>query len=318
MCCSTAANRPTSRCATGPAGVQPLPVLPLCVPARPADRRDPDASDRLPALPPSARLRRRQHLTTVTPFGNIPVTPWDGPMARAHRPGPARGMPGPGGRRPIDFPNPSSPSSGSESRSTASLSRPPGRPGGVDPRRAMTSPGSECSTTAPVASRRRMACRWSITARPADRSWGWRAAPVLLWFRTRGYNRTAYDCLCTEIGLWASGLRDPAVTSALVTNLPGPAGRHPYGRCRLPRLRHPPRGAGGPGRGRRRRRSVHPRRSRPGSGPTRRTTRRTGWPTVRLAHGRPGHHRTGQLRGPVEPLRHPASRPLTVRVDTAT
>jgi hypothetical protein len=47
----------------------------------------------------------------------------------------------------------------------------------------------------------------------------------VLWSRTRRNNRTAYECQCTEIGLWAAGLQEPAVTVGLVTNFPAlPAG----------------------------------------------------------------------------------------------
>lgn len=46
-----------------------------------------------------------------------------------------------------------------------------------------------------------------------------------LWSATARNNRTAYECHCTEIGLWASGLRDAGVGVGLVTNYPAlPAG----------------------------------------------------------------------------------------------
>jgi hypothetical protein len=46
-----------------------------------------------------------------------------------------------------------------------------------------------------------------------------------LWSRTTVFNRTAYECQCTEIGLWATGLRNPGVSANLVTNYPSlPAG----------------------------------------------------------------------------------------------
>jgi hypothetical protein len=41
-----------------------------------------------------------------------------------------------------------------------------------------------------------------------------------LWARTRVNNRTAYECQCSEIGLWASGLGNDGVTVGLVTNYP--------------------------------------------------------------------------------------------------
>ena len=45
------------------------------------------------------------------------------------------------------------------------------------------------------------------------------------WSRTRIFNRAAYECQCTEIGLWASGLRNAGGSASLVTNYPGlPAG----------------------------------------------------------------------------------------------
>jgi hypothetical protein len=39
-----------------------------------------------------------------------------------------------------------------------------------------------------------------------------------LWSRTTVFNRTAYECQCTEIGIWASGLREAGVSASLVTN----------------------------------------------------------------------------------------------------
>jgi hypothetical protein len=42
-----------------------------------------------------------------------------------------------------------------------------------------------------------------------------------LWSRTTVFNRTAYECQCTEIGLWASGLREAGVSAGLVTNYGG-------------------------------------------------------------------------------------------------
>jgi hypothetical protein len=46
-----------------------------------------------------------------------------------------------------------------------------------------------------------------------------------LWARTQVNNRTAYECQCSEIGLWASGLSHDGVTVGLVTNYPAlPAG----------------------------------------------------------------------------------------------
>ena len=45
------------------------------------------------------------------------------------------------------------------------------------------------------------------------------------WSRTKIFNRVAYECQCTEIGLWASGLRNAGGSAALVTSYPGlPAG----------------------------------------------------------------------------------------------
>lgn len=46
-----------------------------------------------------------------------------------------------------------------------------------------------------------------------------------LWVRTTRNNRTAYECQCTEISLWASGLRGAGVGADLVTSYPPlPAG----------------------------------------------------------------------------------------------
>jgi hypothetical protein len=39
-----------------------------------------------------------------------------------------------------------------------------------------------------------------------------------LWSQTTVFNRIAYECQCTEIGLWASGLREAGVSASLVTN----------------------------------------------------------------------------------------------------
>jgi hypothetical protein len=41
------------------------------------------------------------------------------------------------------------------------------------------------------------------------------------WSRTKVFNRDAYECQCTEIGLWASGLRDAGGSATLVTSYPG-------------------------------------------------------------------------------------------------
>jgi hypothetical protein len=41
-----------------------------------------------------------------------------------------------------------------------------------------------------------------------------------LWVRTTVNNRTAYECLCSEIGLWASALRHEGVSVGLVTSYP--------------------------------------------------------------------------------------------------
>lgn len=46
-----------------------------------------------------------------------------------------------------------------------------------------------------------------------------------LWTRTSVSGRAAYECQCTEIGLWAAGLRYAGAYAALVTNYPAlPAG----------------------------------------------------------------------------------------------
>ena len=45
------------------------------------------------------------------------------------------------------------------------------------------------------------------------------------WSQTSVFNRAAYECQCTEIGLWASGLRNAGGFASLVTSYPGlPAG----------------------------------------------------------------------------------------------
>jgi len=42
-----------------------------------------------------------------------------------------------------------------------------------------------------------------------------------LWVVTEVYRQTAYECLCTELGLWSSGLRDAGGAVQLTGNYPG-------------------------------------------------------------------------------------------------
>lgn len=57
-----------------------------------------------------------------------------------------------------------------------------------------------------------------VTARSRER---W----PTLWVVTEIYGQTAYECLCTELGLWSSGLRDAGGAARLTGNYPGlPAG----------------------------------------------------------------------------------------------
>ena len=63
----------------------------------------------------------------------------------------------------------------------------------------------------------------SAASGPVLRTGRARLAPA--WTRTTVNGRPAFDCLCSGIGLWATGLRSAGVTARLVTNYPAlPAG----------------------------------------------------------------------------------------------
>ena len=211
----------TSRSATAPARsfnhclCSPLLGCPAtCGSGRPGCCRPP-----IPPLPPSLAFVD-VILANVTPFVHVPVTPvGTAPVAR--RPTDLARPPASWSRRSATTstsPTPSSPISGSGSRSTRVLAA-PGRAtlewtltslDGQPRNRVARLP--DCRWPA----RRRMGCRWSISAPPTGPccASARRTGPCSGLAGRRRNNRTAYECLCTEIGLWAGGLRDPAVTSA--------------------------------------------------------------------------------------------------------
>jgi hypothetical protein len=163
------------------------------------------------------------NLFTVTPVRHVPVSPiGTAPVARrpidlarageVPQPGPAK----------IDFPNPS----GSQQRQRIQVIGVRSAPGRATLEWTLTSLNHQGWT-------RVLEYEAPVTATPPE---GVRLAnvspasgPVLrvgssrlstLWSRTERNNLTSYECQCTEIGLWAAGLRQGGVTVGLVTNYP--------------------------------------------------------------------------------------------------
>ncbi len=181
-----------------------------------------------PALPPSLAFVD-VNIFTVAPIRHVPVSPvGTAPVARQPtdlaRPGDV--VPPVGDH--LDFRNPSK----SDQRQRIHVTRVLVAPGRTTLEWTLTSLDGQPRTRvldydeAPV------------TSTPPDgvqvANFSPASGPVLrvarthlsaLWSRTSRNNRTAYECQCTEIGLWAAGLRYPAVTVGLVTNYPPlPAG----------------------------------------------------------------------------------------------
>ena len=175
-----------------------------------------------PALPASLAFVD-VGLATVSPIRHVPVSPvGTAPTAVAPTDLARPEEVVRGGRGAIDFANPS----GSDQRQRISVSR------------VVTAPGRatlEWTLTALDDQDRHRVLEYGlpVSSRPppdADLATGNPASgPVLrvgstrrrnLWVRTTVNKRTAYECQCSDINLWASGLRYAGVSVGLVTNYP--------------------------------------------------------------------------------------------------
>lgn len=167
-------------------------------------------------------------LLSVAPFRHMPVSAvGEAPTARQPtdlgRPGEVP-TPGPGR---IDFPNPE----GSKQRQRIQVTRVLAAPGRATLEWRLTSlddqvPGAVLDDGPPVTG------VWAdgvdvVNKRPANGAvlrFG-STRRTSLWNRTTVEGRTTHECQCTEIDLWASGLREQGVSVALVTSYPAlPAG----------------------------------------------------------------------------------------------
>jgi hypothetical protein len=173
-----------------------------------------------PALPASLEFVDVV-LATVPPFHHVPVSPV-GTVPTAAAPTdltrPEEGVRGGGGR--IDFANPS----GSEHLLRIQVSRVVAAPTRATLEWTLTSLDGYVGSRVlkpPVSSDPPQAAEQANLS-PAS-------GPMLrmgptrlrnLWVRTTVNNRTAYECQCSEIGLWASGLRHAGVPVGLVTTYP--------------------------------------------------------------------------------------------------
>ena len=166
-------------------------------------------------------------LNTVTPFRHLPVSPvGTAPPARRPTDLARPGKVIPPGPQHLDFANPS----GSDQRQRIQVTRVLAASGQATLEWTLTSltdqdnrvldylPPVESSPPAGVE-----VLGSSQASGPVLRVAGTRLSNT--WSRTRIFNRTAYECQCTEIGLWAAGLRKAGGSAALVTSYPGlPAG----------------------------------------------------------------------------------------------
>ena len=254
-----------------------------------------------PALPPSLAFVD-VNICTVTPIRHVPVSPvGTAPVARqpTDLARPAELVPAAGDADRV--PQPEQVRQRQRIQVTASRSRPAGPRWSGPSRRSTDQLRIRVArlSDAGQPARRRTGCRWSTPARPADRSCGWpsRHLKTVLWCPPGGTGRTAYECLCTEIGLWAAGLRDPGGTVAPVTNLPGlPAGTRTVD-VELPgfgTIRAVPVA----GRGRRRPTLGPPAPVETGRGPTRSEDPPYGWPTADWPTDMPDTSELADYRAP--------------------
>ena len=179
-----------------------------------------------PALPPSVRFVDVS-LNTVAPFRHVPVDeigtapvgrrPTDlARPAELVRPAPAK----------LDFPNPSR----SKQRQRIQATRVLVAPGRATLEWRLTSLDDQDSRVLDYGPPVESPPPAGVEVLGSSQANG----PVLrvgstslrsLWSRTRVFTRVAYECQCTEIGLWADGLRNAGGSATLVTSYPGlPAG----------------------------------------------------------------------------------------------
>ena len=179
-----------------------------------------------PALPKSLRFVDVS-LNTVTPIRHVPVSPL-GTVPVALRP---TDLARPGelpkrDRQRIDFPNPTE----SDQLQRIEVTRVLAGPGGSTLEWTLTSLDEQANRVLDYGPPVESTPPEGVEVVGSSQASG----PVLrigatslrnLWSRTTVFNRTAYECQCTEIGLWATGLRNPGVSANLVTNYPSlPAG----------------------------------------------------------------------------------------------
>ena len=166
-------------------------------------------------------------LNTVAPFRHVPVSPVGStPMARQPTDLARPGKVLPPSPQKLDFPNPI----GSQQFQRIQVTRVLTAPGQATLEWTLTSlddqDGRVLDYLAPVESSPPSGVEVlgsSQASGPVLRVGGTRLHNA--WSRTKIFNRTAYECQCTEIGLWASGLRSAGVSAGLVTTYPGlPAG----------------------------------------------------------------------------------------------
>src|SRR3712207_953066 len=175
-----------------------------------------------PALPASLAFVD-VGLATVSPIRHVPVSPLGtaptavAPTDLARPEELVRG-----GKGAIDFANPI----GSDQRQRISVARVWAAPGGSTLEWTLTALDDQVrhrvvSYEAPVSGQPPTDAELATLNPPRGpllRMGGTRLGN--LWVRTTVNNRTAYECQCSEIGLWASGLRYRGVTAGLVTNYP--------------------------------------------------------------------------------------------------
>lgn len=164
-------------------------------------------------------------LGTVAPVRHVPVSPEGTVPTPVQATDLARAAPAvrPGGAR-LDFRNPSR----SQQRQRIQVARVLAAPGGSALEWTLASLDDQQSRVLayePPITRPETAeiANGNAANGPVLRVGGARVSN--LWSRTTVVNRTAYECLCTEIGLWTAGLRTAGGTVGLVTSFPAlPAG----------------------------------------------------------------------------------------------
>jgi len=166
-------------------------------------------------------------LNTVTPFRHVPVSPvGTAPTARQPVDLARPGKVNPPGRQRLDFANPSE----TQQLQRIQVVQVLAAPGRATLEWTLTSLHDQDSRVLDYVSPVEASPPPGVAVLGSSQASGpvLRVAGTRLhnsWSRTKIFNRTAYECQCTEIGLWAAGLREAGGSVALVTSYPGlPAG----------------------------------------------------------------------------------------------